>query len=159
MSKELKYKRILLKLSGESLMGEKGHGIDPNMLEFFAAEIKKIHSLKCQVGIVIGGGNIYRGLSAGEQGIDRVTGKGAGLLKLPDDSDDLLFQAEKFCPLCGRFITGNFIPHNLREPVTEEKYSSTWKEIYATWEKKQPELVRYGMTDSLSDISEKSSRQ
>jgi uridylate kinase len=80
MKQELKYNRILLKLSGESLMGNKGHGIDPATLEFFAAEIKKIHSLKCQVGIVIGGGNIYRGLSAGEQGIDRVTGDQMGML-------------------------------------------------------------------------------
>jgi uridylate kinase len=80
MNQELKYNRILLKLSGESLMGTKGHGIDPEMLDFFAHEIKKVHSLKCQVGIVIGGGNIYRGLSAGEQGIDRVTGDQMGML-------------------------------------------------------------------------------
>jgi uridylate kinase len=80
MNQELKYNRILLKLSGESLMGNKGHGIDPDILDFFACEIKKIHSLKCQVGIVIGGGNIYRGLSAGEQGIDRVTGDQMGML-------------------------------------------------------------------------------
>ena len=80
MNQVLKYNRILLKLSGESLMGSKGHGIDPATLEFFASEIKKIHSLKCQVGIVIGGGNIYRGLSAGEQGIDRVTGDQMGML-------------------------------------------------------------------------------
>lgn len=80
MNTELKYKRILLKLSGESLMGEKGHGIDPQMLEFFAAEIKKIHALGAQVGIVIGGGNIYRGLNAGEQSIDRVTGDQMGML-------------------------------------------------------------------------------
>lgn len=80
MNQELKYNRILLKLSGESLMGKKGHGIDPDILDFFAGEIKKIHSLKCQVGIVIGGGNIYRGLSAGEQGIDRVTGDQMGML-------------------------------------------------------------------------------
>lgn len=80
MNQDLKYNRILLKLSGESLMGKKGHGIDPDTLEFFASEIKKIHSLKCQIGIVIGGGNIYRGLSAGEQGIDRVTGDQMGML-------------------------------------------------------------------------------
>ncbi len=80
MEKRLKYKRILLKLSGESLMGKKGHGIDPSMLEFFASEIKKIHSLGVEIGIVIGGGNIYRGLSASEQGIDRVTGDQMGML-------------------------------------------------------------------------------
>jgi uridylate kinase len=76
----LKYKRLLLKLSGESLMGNKGHGIDPAVLTFFASEIKKVHDIGVQVGIVIGGGNIYRGLNAGEQGIDRVTGDQMGML-------------------------------------------------------------------------------
>ncbi|PJA96991.1 MAG: UMP kinase [Ignavibacteriales bacterium CG_4_9_14_3_um_filter_34_10] len=80
MKENIKYKRILLKLSGESLMGEKNGGIDPKMLEYFAHEIKKIFDLKIQVGIVIGGGNIYRGLSASEQGIDRVTGDQMGML-------------------------------------------------------------------------------
>jgi len=80
MKENIKYKRILLKLSGESLMGEKNGGIDPKMLEYFALEIKKILDLKIQVGIVIGGGNIYRGLSASEQGIDRVTGDQMGML-------------------------------------------------------------------------------
>ncbi len=77
---ELKYKRILLKLSGESLMGKKGFGIDHNVLNFFANEIKKIHDIGVQVGLVIGGGNIYRGLSANDQGIDRVTGDQMGML-------------------------------------------------------------------------------
>jgi uridylate kinase len=77
---ELKYKRILLKLSGESLMGKKGFGIDPDILVFFATEVKKLHDLGVEVGIVIGGGNIYRGLSAGAQGIDRVTGDQMGML-------------------------------------------------------------------------------
>ncbi len=76
----LKYKRILLKLSGESLMGNLGYGIDPNILIFFANEVKKVKDLGVQVGIVIGGGNIYRGLNAGKQGIDRVTGDQMGLL-------------------------------------------------------------------------------
>jgi len=78
--KNIKYKRILLKLSGESLMGEKGTGIDPTMLMFFAEEVKQIHDLGIEVGIVIGGGNIYRGLNAGDQGIDRVTGDQMGML-------------------------------------------------------------------------------
>ena len=80
MNKKIKYKRVLLKLSGESLMGELGYGIDPNMLVFFANEVKKIHDLGVQIGIVIGGGNIYRGLNAGKQGIDRVTGDQMGML-------------------------------------------------------------------------------
>lgn len=77
---KIKYKRILLKLSGESLMGKKGFGIDHNVLDFFSTEVKKVHDIGVQVGIVIGGGNIYRGLSAGDQGIDRVTGDQMGML-------------------------------------------------------------------------------
>ncbi|MBK7104323.1 MAG: UMP kinase [Ignavibacteriae bacterium] len=76
----IKYKRILLKLSGESLMGNLGYGIDPNILIFFAQEVKKVRDLGVEVGIVIGGGNIYRGLNAGKQGIDRVTGDQMGML-------------------------------------------------------------------------------
>lgn len=76
----LKYKRVLLKLSGESLMGDKGFGIDHKVLEFFADEVKKVHDDGVEIGIVIGGGNIYRGLSAGDQGIDRVTGDQMGML-------------------------------------------------------------------------------
>jgi len=76
----IKYKRILLKLSGESLMGKKGFGIDHNVLDFFSSEVKKVHDIGVQVGIVIGGGNIYRGLSASDQGIDRVTGDQMGML-------------------------------------------------------------------------------
>ncbi len=77
---ELKYKRVLLKLSGESLIGEKGFGIDHLVLDFFASEVKKIHDIGVELGIVIGGGNIYRGLSADAQGIDRVTGDQMGML-------------------------------------------------------------------------------
>jgi len=77
---KLKYKRVLLKLSGESLMGDKGFGIDNKVLEFFSDEVKKVHSEGLQLGIVIGGGNIYRGLSATDQGIDRVTGDQMGML-------------------------------------------------------------------------------
>jgi len=80
LNNKLKYKRILLKLSGESLMGEKGFGIDHKVLEFFAEEVKKVHDIDVQLGVVIGGGNIYRGLSANDQGIDRVTGDQMGML-------------------------------------------------------------------------------
>ncbi len=80
MGNQLKYKRILLKLSGESLAGQNDFGIDARVLNFFASEIKKVHELGVQVGIVIGGGNIYRGLDASGQGIDRVTGDQMGML-------------------------------------------------------------------------------
>lgn len=75
-----KFKRILLKLSGESLMGEKSYGIDNSVLDHFSEEVLKIVKLKIEVGIVIGGGNIYRGLSASQQGVDRVTGDTMGML-------------------------------------------------------------------------------
>lgn len=77
---EPKYKRILLKLSGESLMGSQSFGIDSDFLDHLATEIQTIADLKVQIGIVIGGGNIYRGLSASKQGIDRVTGDLMGML-------------------------------------------------------------------------------
>ena len=66
------YKRILLKLSGESLMGEKQYGIDEKRLAEYAAQIKEIHAMGVQIGIVIGGGNIFRGLSGAGKGFDRV---------------------------------------------------------------------------------------
>ena len=74
------YKRILLKLSGESLMGQQGHGIDPQRLQAYAKQIKEIAELGVQIGIVIGGGNIFRGLSGAQQGYDRVKGDQMGML-------------------------------------------------------------------------------
>ncbi len=74
------YKRILLKLSGESLMGEKQYGIDEKRLAEYAAQIKEIHAMGVQIGIVIGGGNIFRGLSGASKGFDRVKGDQMGML-------------------------------------------------------------------------------
>lgn len=74
------YKRILLKLSGETLMGSKSYGIDPDKLHYYASEIKTITDIGVQVAIVIGGGNIFRGLQAGDSGIERVTGDYMGML-------------------------------------------------------------------------------
>jgi uridylate kinase len=75
-----RFKRILLKLSGESLMGDKGFGIDSDIVDHIADEISNIMKLNIELGIVIGGGNIYRGLSASQQGVDRVTGDTMGML-------------------------------------------------------------------------------
>jgi len=75
-----KYKRIILKLSGESLMGKQNYGIDSEVLETISYELLSISRLGIEIGIVIGGGNIYRGLSAQEQGVDRVTGDQMGML-------------------------------------------------------------------------------
>jgi uridylate kinase len=76
----VKFKRVLLKLSGESLMGNKGFGIAAEVLDFFSEEIKKVHDAGVELGVVIGGGNIYRGLSASDQGIHRATGDQMGML-------------------------------------------------------------------------------
>lgn len=76
----IKYKRILLKLSGESLMGEKQYGIDEKRLNEYAVQIKEIAEMGVQVGIVIGGGNIFRGLSGTSKGFDRVKGDQMGML-------------------------------------------------------------------------------
>ncbi|RZS94667.1 UMP kinase [Cecembia calidifontis] len=76
----MKYNRILLKLSGEALMGEKNYGIDSNRLEQYAQEIKKVKDLGVEIAIVIGGGNIFRGVQAEKTGIDRVQGDYMGML-------------------------------------------------------------------------------
>ena len=76
----MKYKRILLKLSGESLMGSKQYGIDPERLEQYTSEIKEVIDLGVEVAIVIGGGNIFRGVQAESSGIDRVQGDYMGML-------------------------------------------------------------------------------
>ncbi|MBT8281624.1 MAG: UMP kinase [Muriicola sp.] len=74
------YKRILLKLSGEALMGEKQYGIDPTRLSAYAEEIKEVVEKGVQVAIVIGGGNIFRGLAGASNGMDRVQGDHMGML-------------------------------------------------------------------------------
>jgi uridylate kinase len=76
----MKYKRILLKLSGEALMGNQQYGIDPTRLNEYATEIKAVVDQKVQVSIVIGGGNIFRGLKGSIQGFDRVQGDYMGML-------------------------------------------------------------------------------
>ena len=75
-----KFKRILLKLSGESLMGEQGYGIDVKRLNEYAAQIKDVAAMGVQIGIVIGGGNIFRGLTGAGKGFDRVKGDQMGMM-------------------------------------------------------------------------------
>ncbi|WP_341834162.1 UMP kinase [Chitinophaga pollutisoli] len=75
-----KYKRILLKLSGESLMGDSNYGIDPKVISQYAHDIKSVTDLGVQVAIVIGGGNIYRGMNEAETGIERAQGDYMGML-------------------------------------------------------------------------------
>lgn len=76
----MKYKRILLKLSGEALMGEKQFGIDNNRLAQYSREIQDIHEMGVEIAIVIGGGNIFRGLQAAEGGMERTQGDYMGML-------------------------------------------------------------------------------
>jgi uridylate kinase len=75
-----RYRRVLLKLSGEALMGGRQFGIDPAVLKQYASEIKGVHDLGVELGIVIGGGNIYRGVADSTDGIDKVTGDHMGML-------------------------------------------------------------------------------
>jgi len=79
-TQQMKYKRILLKLSGEALMGDRQYGIDPARLAEYAEEIKQIHDKGVQIAIVIGGGNIFRGVAGASNGMDRVQGDYMGML-------------------------------------------------------------------------------
>jgi uridylate kinase len=74
------YKRVLLKLSGEVLAGKQGFGIDPNRASILAQEIKSVHDIGVSIGVVIGAGNIFRGINAADRGMDRVTGDYLGML-------------------------------------------------------------------------------
>lgn len=91
----MKYKRILLKLSGESLMGEQSHGISPAMLKQYAQEIKGVVTQGVEVAIVIGGGNIFRGLSGAAKGMDRVQGDYMGMMATLINSMALQAELEK----------------------------------------------------------------
>ena len=76
----LRYRRILLKLSGEALLGDRSYGVDPAFCAFIASQVATVHKLGVQVGIVVGGGNIFRGLAASAKGMDRATGDYIGML-------------------------------------------------------------------------------
>ncbi len=80
MSQTPKYRRVLLKLSGEMLAGDAGFGLDPKTIGRLASEIHEIHKVGVEVGLVIGGGNIFRGIQADSQGLDRVAGDYMGML-------------------------------------------------------------------------------
>jgi uridylate kinase len=76
----LRYQRILLKLSGEALLGDRPYGVDPSFTAFIARQVAEVHGLGVQVAIVVGGGNIYRGMAAAAEGMDRATADYAGML-------------------------------------------------------------------------------
>lgn len=91
----MKYNRVLLKLSGESLMGDQSYGISPAMLEQYANDIKQVVDKGVEVAIVIGGGNIFRGLSGASKGMDRVQGDYMGMLATLINSMALQAELEK----------------------------------------------------------------
>ena len=74
------YKRVLLKLSGEALMGDQSYGISPETLQYMADEVKSAHDVGTEIAIVVGGGNIFRGMAAASQGMDRASGDYLGML-------------------------------------------------------------------------------
>jgi uridylate kinase len=76
----LRYRRVLLKLSGEAFAGPRGYGIDPEVVHHFAEQLKEVHELGCELAVVIGGGNIYRGVAGTRAGVERVTGDYMGML-------------------------------------------------------------------------------
>ncbi|HBO84614.1 MAG: UMP kinase [Deltaproteobacteria bacterium GWC2_42_11] len=80
MSKPIRYKRVILKLSGEALMGEQPYGLDTGVVDSISEEIKEVHGLGVEVAIVIGGGNIFRGVAASATGMDRATADYMGML-------------------------------------------------------------------------------
>lgn len=93
--KTITFKRILLKISGEVLAGEKSFGIDPKLTQKIANKIKEVHSKSIQIGIVIGGGNIFRGMSVSAQGMDRVAADYLGMMATIMNSVALQSELEK----------------------------------------------------------------
>ncbi|MGB6127962.1 MAG: UMP kinase [Psychrilyobacter sp.] len=114
-----KYKRVLLKLSGEALMGEQAYGISSHMINMFSKQIVELANLGIEVGVVIGGGNIFRGLSGEEQGIDRVTGDHMGMLATVINALALQNTIEKL-GVQTRVQTGLEIP-KVAEPFIKRK--------------------------------------
>ena len=117
------YKRILLKLSGESLMGEKQYGIDEKRIAEYATQIKEIADMGIEIGIVIGGGNIFRGLSGTSKGVDRVKGDQKGMLATVINSLALSSALEKIGQKAQVFTAINMFPIG--------EYYSKWRAIEA----------------------------
>ena len=118
-----RYKTILLKLSGESLMGEKQYGIDEKRIAEYATQIKEIADMGIEIGIVIGGGNIFRGLSGTSKGVDRVKGDQMGMLATVINSLALSSALEKIGQKAQVFTAINMFPIG--------EYYSKWRAIEA----------------------------
>ena len=117
------YKTTLLKLSGESLMGEKQYGIDEKRIAEYATQIKEIADMGIEIGIVIGGGNIFRGLSGTSKGVDRVKGDQMGMLATVINSLALSSALEKIGQKAQVFTAINMFPIG--------EYYSKWRAIEA----------------------------
>jgi len=113
------YKRILLKLSGESLLGKQPFGIDPDVANFIAGEIKSLSDLNIQIGIVVGGGNIFRGLEADSKGIDRTSADYMGMLATVINSLALQ-SALEMCGIPTRVQT-SIEMHEIAEPFIQRR--------------------------------------
>jgi uridylate kinase len=113
------YKRILLKLSGESLLGKQPFGIDPDVANFIAGEIKSLSDLNIQIGIVVGGGNIFRGLEADSKGLDRTSADYMGMLATVINSLALQ-SALELCGIPTRVQT-SIEMHEIAEPFIQRR--------------------------------------
>ena len=114
-------KRVLLKISGEMLSGTQDFGLDPKALEKYANKIKKLHDRNYEIGIVIGGGNIFRGMSVAAKGIDRVAGDYLGMLATIMNSVALQSSLEKLN--CSTRVMSAIIITQLAEPYIRRKAS------------------------------------
>lgn len=124
----MKYNRVLLKLSGESLMGEQGYGIDSRKLDYYVNEISEAVAIGSHIGIVIGGGNIYRGLEGASAGMDRVQGDYMGMLATIINSIALQSRLEEE-GIKTRLLSGIVI-----DGITEKATSSRSKQSFSSGE-------------------------
>jgi len=113
------YKRILLKLSGEALLGKQSSGVDPEVANYIAAEIKSLADLNVQIGIVVGGGNIFRGLEASSKGMDRTSADYMGMLATVINS--LALQSALEMHGIATRVQSSIEMHEIAEPFIQRK--------------------------------------
>ena len=117
--KKAAYKRILLKLSGEALLGRQSTGVDPDVVNYIADEIRSLADLKIQIGIVIGGGNIFRGVQAGARGMERTTADYMGMLATVINS--LALQSALEAKGVATRVQSSIEMHEIAEPFIQRK--------------------------------------
>ena len=129
----MKYKRVLLKLSGEALIGDKNYGIDPTILNDYAKEIKEIYDINTEIAIVIGGGNIFRGVSGASKGMDRVQADYMGMLATMING--LALQSA---------LENNEVPTRLQSAINVEAISEPFIKRRATRHLEKGRVVIFG---------------